>query len=65
MVAPSIDAGRYLCEYIFYKSLDKSQESGIPVLFVHVPSAGCPYSVPEMTEIVISLAALMVDVKLS
>lgn len=33
-IVKSVDAGRYLCEYIFYTSL---QTNSAPVLFVHVP----------------------------
>lgn len=46
-VSPSSDAGLYLCEYIYYRSLFMSQElgsDGPAVLFVHVPPLGRPYS---------------------
>ena len=37
----SEDAGRYLCDFIYYKSLHMSK---CPVLFVHVPPLNKPYS---------------------
>ena len=38
----SQDAGRYLCEFIYFTSLYHSQnfEKYVPVLFIHVPSRG-------------------------
>jgi len=33
----STDAGRYLCNYIYFSSLHGARPDGIPVLFVHVP----------------------------
>lgn len=48
-VGASTNAGRYLCEYIFYKSLDMAQQAGSDpsaapdVLFVHVPPLLAPY----------------------
>ncbi len=41
----SDDAGRYLCDYIYYTSLhaDKS-----PVVFVHVPELGKPYTASQL-----------------
>ena len=33
----SENAGRYLCEFIYYKSLSIAAKKNIPVLFVHVP----------------------------
>lgn len=34
----STDAGRYICNYIFFTSLHATKPTTIPVLFVHVPS---------------------------
>ena len=50
-VAVSKDAGQYLCEFIFYKSLYISNNQGgnIPTLFIHVPTIGKPYSSTQMT----------------
>lgn len=57
----SDDAGRYLCEYIYFRSMKQSTESGVPVLFCHVPSDGKPYSIHEMTAIILCLVSLLVD----
>ena len=57
----SDNAGRYLCEYIYFRSLKESVDSGVPVLFCHVPSDGEPYSIHEMTAIIICLMGLLVE----
>ena len=57
----SDDAGRYLCEYIYFRSMKESAESGVPVLFCHVPSDGKPYSIHEMTDIILCLVGLLID----
>ena len=59
----SDDAGRYLCEYIYFRSMEESVNSGIPVLFVHVPQERRPFSIAGMTAVVLRLVALMADVK--
>ena len=41
----SSDAGRYLCDFIYYTSLHLNQT---PVLFVHVPELGKPYSAQQL-----------------
>lgn len=41
----SSDAGRYLCDYIYYTSLHLNQG---PVLFIHVPDLDHPYSSGEL-----------------
>ena len=41
----SDDAGRYLCDFIYYKSLHLDRT---PVLFVHVPELDKPYSVRQL-----------------
>eukprot|EP01068_Selenidium_serpulae_P004097 Selendium_serpulae@DN3416_c0_g1_i1.p1 len=33
----SADAGRFVCNYIYYRSLEESSSSSIPALFIHVP----------------------------
>lgn len=57
----SEDAGRYLCEFIYFQSMEESVKSGIPVLFCHVPTEGYPFSVVEMTEVIKRLICLVVD----
>jgi len=37
-VAVSTDAGLYLCEYIYYRSM---RHLGVPAIFVHVPAVSC------------------------
>jgi len=44
-VAVSYDAGYYLCEFIYYKSLHIGDS---PTLFVHLPTIGSPYSSEQM-----------------
>lgn len=41
----SIDAGRYICEYIFRTSLRCAADPARRVLFLHVPPEGMPYSI--------------------
>ena len=41
----SEDAGRYLCDFIYYKSLHMNK---CPVVFVHVPPLNEPYSGEEL-----------------
>lgn len=36
-VMPSDDAGRFVCNYVYYHSLRFAEQSGIQSLFVHVP----------------------------
>ncbi|XP_039129181.1 pyrrolidone-carboxylate peptidase-like [Dioscorea cayenensis subsp. rotundata] len=36
-VAPSDDAGRFVCNYVYYHSLRFAEQHGIKSLFVHVP----------------------------
>ena len=59
----SNDAGRYLCEYIYCRSMEESVDSGIPVLFVHVPQEGKPFSIAEIRDVVVRLVVLMADIK--
>uniref|UniRef100_A0A7I4CLE0 Pyrrolidone-carboxylate peptidase n=1 Tax=Physcomitrium patens TaxID=3218 RepID=A0A7I4CLE0_PHYPA len=37
-VMESYDAGRFVCNYVYYHSLRHAQVSGVKSLFVHVPS---------------------------
>ena len=41
----SKDAGRYLCEFIFCKSLEAQKGRA---LFVHVPDYDAPYNVKQL-----------------
>lgn len=59
----SNDAGRYLCEFIYFRSMEESVKSGIPVLFCHVPFEGHPFSMKEMTEVILRLVGVMVDIR--
>uniref|UniRef100_A0A453AYG7 Pyrrolidone-carboxylate peptidase n=2 Tax=Aegilops tauschii TaxID=37682 RepID=A0A453AYG7_AEGTS len=34
---PSDDAGRFVCNYVYYHSLRFAEQHGIKSLFVHVP----------------------------
>ncbi|CAH3156019.1 unnamed protein product [Porites lobata] len=47
LVGLSDDAGRFLCDYIYYKSLHLGKGT---CAFVHVPRVDSPYSVEELTE---------------
>lgn len=46
-IGVSKDAGRYLCEYIYYKSLNIDSSK---TLFVHVPSLNEPYTAEQLSE---------------
>jgi len=55
----STDAGRYICNYIFFTSLHAAQPSGIPVLFVHVPPfevMSCPEQITAVICILLAIA---------
>ena len=41
--------------------MEESVKSRIPVLFCHVPLAGRPFSVAEMTRIILQLVEIMLD----
>jgi hypothetical protein len=42
--------------------MEQAMESGIPVLFCHVPMEGRPFGISEMTDVLVTVAMLMVDV---
>jgi len=46
-VKVSTDAGLYLCEYIYYRSMSVLK---VPTIFVHVPPVGAPHSMDELLE---------------
>uniref|UniRef100_A0A8D9A1W3 Pyroglutamyl-peptidase 1 n=1 Tax=Cacopsylla melanoneura TaxID=428564 RepID=A0A8D9A1W3_9HEMI len=52
----SCDAGRYLCEYIYYTSLcmDKSR-----CVFIHVPPINEPYSLKQLTQSLLSIIFIL------
>ena len=45
-IGVSEDAGRYLCDFIYYTSLHTSRQA--PVLFVHVPDLNKPYTAQQL-----------------
>lgn len=55
-VTLSCNAGRYLCEYIYFTSL--CIDSGRCV-FIHVPVIGVPYSLSELTDSLLSIIVLL------
>ncbi|RKP09619.1 hypothetical protein THASP1DRAFT_14021, partial [Thamnocephalis sphaerospora] len=66
----SIDPGLYLCEYTYYYSLRETKPSdvgwarrcgGRPVLFIHVPPVGHPYSLQQLTELVHDAVSWLVE----
>ena len=59
----SDNAGRYLCEFIYFRSMEESVKSGISVLFCHVPQDGRPFHINEMTEVILRLVGIMVDTR--
>ncbi len=52
----SEDAGRFLCDFTYYKSL---YESDGKALFVHVPELDSPYSAQDLSR---SLATILTHV---
>ena len=60
----SDDAGHFLCEFIYFRSMEESVKSRIPVLFCHVPMDGKPFSIKEMTEVILLLVEVMVEEEL-
>jgi hypothetical protein len=42
--------------------MEEAAQSGIPVLFCHVPTEGRPYAINEMTDVLLRVAMLMVDI---
>lgn len=57
-VEVSEDAGRYLCDYIYYTSLHMNRA---PVVFVHVPELGKPYSALQLGHVLKILIETLLD----
>lgn len=53
-IEKSDDAGRFLCEFIFATSLITVGKH-VPVLFVHVPPVGEPYSQEELDKVLLEV----------
>lgn len=43
--------------------MKEAEKSGIPVLFCHVPTEWNPFSLEEMTDLIVKLVELMVESK--
>lgn len=56
--AISTDAGRYICNYIFYSSLHAAEGTGVPVLFVHVPQFEVMDQAAQFTALLCLLLAI-------
>jgi pyrrolidone-carboxylate peptidase len=68
---PSEDAGRYLCDFIYYNSLawfgrrngrlDGGKITDRPVLFLHVPAESDPTMIEKGTQVALALIEAMVE----
>ena len=56
-VGISEDAGRYLCDFIYYSSLHLGR---CPVVFVHVPPLDDPYSSEQLGQALMTLLEILV-----
>ena len=54
----SHDAGRYLCDYIYYTSLHHGKS---PVVFVHVPELNKPYSAEQLAAALKGIIEALLD----
>jgi len=57
-IEKSDDAGLYLCEFTYYISMDRREA---PVIFIHVPPVGQPYSQENIDAILGYLVGLIID----
>ena len=66
-VRPSGDAGRYLCDFIFYTGLveywRRDPEGDLPVVFLHVPGAAEEEDVERGTRVTAGLIRALVENK--
>ena len=54
----STDAGRYLCDFIYYTSLHLNSS---PVVFVHVPELNKPYSAEQLTAALKTIVEVLLE----
>lgn len=54
----SSDAGRYLCDFIYYTSL---YVNSAPVLFIHVPELGKPYTVQQLARALKNIIEVLIE----
>ena len=60
-VMPSDDAGRFVCNYVYYHSLRFAEQHGIKSLFVHVPlfsTVDEEVQIPFVASLIEALASL-------
>ena len=57
-VCISSDAGHYLCDFVFFKSLHASNGRS---LFIHVPPLNEPFTAQELAEIINMILHKIVD----
>ena len=57
-VCTSYDAGHYLCDFVFFKSLYASKGRS---LFIHVPPLEKPFKAEELAEIIAKVLKRIVD----
>ena len=56
LVTSSADAGRYLCDFVYFKSLHSSKGRA---LFVHVPDLDRPYSKEQLASSLVTILKLL------
>ena len=58
-IALSIDAGKFLCEFIYFKGLNLSQSKR--VVFVHVPLISEVYTIEKLTQAIMDILSVLVN----